>query len=333
MFPNAPTFIGWLLPGTQFPINATENCSVTTLLFTSRSNLIGYVDYENVQHMNSETVGRHYSNFTMSLNLKVESRYKCYATLAHKQRIGNDSDETLPKLSIRAAAKLHPDMVLMCKSFLDKNWKSGEIAGKNAVMEEYIRMFLNVTGLKLPTSIETLGLKSFLPIFQPKEMEILQNTLEERKRTAIILSSIICREMKCKLEANREIPQVFVGEETYLDIDWIFVLVAHVPPCVIKRIRMVGESGIWVRWVNLLGESHLDGSKFQGIHTATMDWNIVVVFGAWSIGIAISVIQVLKELIFSSECYPWHLLKGMVQWLSRCTLKSISTIQMDYIKP
>lgn len=72
-----------------------------------------------------------------------------------------------------------------------------------------------------------------IPQLQLHEMTVFRMSIKNCQRTAAILPEHMCSEMQLAL-ANESVRNIFIGEETYPDIDWLFTLTGLVQPHIVK---------------------------------------------------------------------------------------------------
>lgn len=133
------------------------------------------------------------------------------------------------------------------------------------------------------------------------EYKHLLNSLKTCNRTAVILPEHMCWESGRALKRNHSLKSVYIGKESYSDINWIFVLSGYVPPHIIRRVKTLGASGIWQMWM----KSFLGSLSFQvgpswksEVEAPNLEGNIVVIFYVWLIGIGICLFSFVLESWF-----------------------------------
>lgn len=136
---------------------------------------------------------------------------------------------------------------------------------------------------------------------QPTETMIMQEALEECQRRAFVVPHYICGEIYLNLASRKKISDVYVGEESYLGIDWLFYFRGIVPPYLIKRIHQMAESGVWLWWMRILEGSKLDTTNSHRVEAAKMTGNIIVIFVVWTGGIGLSLVSFLIEHVKFEE--------------------------------
>lgn len=135
------------------------------------------------------------------------------------------------------------------------------------------------------------------------ELSYLLKDLIDCRRTALILPESKCEEY-AKILRTINVPNVYVGKEVYLDLEWHFTLQGVVPPDVIWRWKGVQLGGIldkWMKLVSVSGHTKNEKNKNHGRgfppQAAKMDGNVIVIFVVWLGGLCISVLEILWELV------------------------------------
>lgn len=89
--------------------------------------------------------------------------------------------------------------------------------------------------------------RELLHEIQSADQLIIQMSLDECRKTALIMPDYISRDVYKTLATKRKVVHAFIGEETFSDVDWMFYISGFVPSFLTKRIYRTGECGIW-KW-------------------------------------------------------------------------------------
>lgn len=119
--------------------------------------------------------------------------------------------------------------------------------------------------------------------------------VQECRKTAIILPDYMCREVKKFLAQEKKIPNIFVGQESYTDLDWTISIDGLLPRHLVQRIHGAWQSGIWQWWIKLLGKNTPgDVIENHPVKAAPIKGNIVIVFILWICCLAVTFVSYLK---------------------------------------
>lgn len=159
-------------------------------------------------------------------------------------------------------------------------------AGVKGMLEDVIKNVISF--------FRTVGRDPFpeLPLFLEKqkdmistsENEILYNLLKECKNVAVIQPEYLCREVARQLKSSGKRPHVFVGEESYSELQWLFHLWGVIPKRILIRMKATYEAGIWERWRLMFKKSDMNKIENGEVTATTMNGNIVVIFLLWLCG-------------------------------------------------
>lgn len=130
------------------------------------------------------------------------------------------------------------------------------------------------------------------------------------QKTAVILPDHICR----KLYPKSQLPDIFIGQENYSEMDWMFYFGGLVPPHFIRGVHQIAESGVWTWWTKLLIGGNIKRPNVNYVKAANMQGNIIIIFILWGVGIC------LANLCYCLECGKGVMLK--VNW-------KFSTLEID----
>lgn len=221
-----------------------------------------------------ETIGN-YSFVLVSEVKSVANEYEYQQHYFNAPVLTNSSrcDQTLVESGILKFTWLHRDVLNLFKKLLQERISNHSYQWYEAVQ----------VGDKMHQEI------------RKKEEVILQEALQECKKTALILSDHVSRDVYKTLSAEMHKPYAFLGEESFSDIDWTLSISGLVPPELIKRVHRIGESGIWQWWVELFQGNRFKSSNANQVAAASMAGNIVVVFAIWVVCIVMGILSFLIE--------------------------------------
>lgn len=138
---------------------------------------------------------------------------------------------------------------------------------------------------------------NFRKLLEKAEMRLLNNSLRECNRTAVILPENICLRLANELRSEGFL-HVFVGQEIYSSsIAIAFVLNGFVPRYILKRIQVLQPSGIWERWANFAKSESL-GSVESIPQGASLQGNIFIVFTFFLGGNIVAVVTFWSEMLY-----------------------------------
>lgn len=162
---------------------------------------------------------------------------------------------------------------------------------------EYLHKYVlsKLEGLKLWESDEMIS--EHYPEMQNMEMERLQTSLQNCQKVALILPNHMCQQMQNMLINENIMHLIFLGEETYSVVRYMFHVMGLVPPHLIQRIHRMSETGIWQWWIQILGERNLKGAMPVPVQAASMHGNIVIIFAVWGCGIGFSLLCLTSEFL------------------------------------
>lgn len=188
--------------------------------------------------------------------------------LGSTQKRENRVGETL----IRRAAKLHPMFEPTFSKLLQE-----KVSGSNTTRQKDIAMIFGI-----------------YEEFKQKEMILLQNSVEECKKSVIVLPQYICMKFYDVFVKEKSMQYIFIGEETYSESNWLFTVDGLAPPHLVKRIRGFSEFGVWKWWMDLFGRQTIKETK-DTVEAAKMSGNIAIVFVVWFCGISAATVCIVVE--------------------------------------
>lgn len=180
---------------------------------------------------------------------------------------------TMDKIEVRTHSKVVSNMQQMAESVHQhalQFFQEGNVT---------IETFANLTSVELGRIVEVDG-------------ESLRHELQGCSNVAVILPDHVCHEYfrSLKME-NRE--NMFVGKESYSEVNWMFTLEGVLPPFLPSRIKSAHETGLWERWKPAWVTTA--GMYGKGPVPANLAGNVVIIFIIWVTG------QVLASLSFMCE--------------------------------
>lgn len=131
------------------------------------------------------------------------------------------------------------------------------------------------------------------------EADVLYAQLQDCKRVALILPEYLCHEYSKRVKLETKRPDVFVGKELYTEIKWMFSINGIWPRQFTSRIKVLYESGHWLKWTKLFSKVDSTSMKNDEVTSARMDGNIVVVFFVWMCGYLAAICCHFLEIIIS----------------------------------
>lgn len=136
--------------------------------------------------------------------------------------------------------------------------------------------------------------------FKRMELDMLFGVLEKCHKVALLLPEYICKRFATKLKTEKSLQHVYIGKESYTDIDWMFSFEGMVPPFLIRRFKSISESGIWGRWISLVigGSSFQRVAGIQPITAANMQGNVVIIFRVSSYGLQLAFVCFFVEFLW-----------------------------------
>lgn len=149
------------------------------------------------------------------------------------------------------------------------------------------------------SSREQALLKSFKD-FKKIEETLLLNALRRCDKISLVLPEHLCYTYLRNVSTGKSRPasKVFVGKESFRDVEWLFELNGNLPADIFKRIKGIHEAGLWERWLRIVKRKEVV-RRFFKVVAATMDGNIILIFALWMIGLMGSALCALLE---SSSC-------------------------------
>lgn len=146
-------------------------------------------------------------------------------------------------------------------------------------------------------------------LFLQAEEFILLKQLQECNHVAIILPDYLCHKYARKLKADGNRRYVFVGEESYMKIQWmIFIHSSMIPYHFPRRLKGAHEAGVWNRWIQLFNFKQGSSSDGGEVDAAKIDGNVSLIFMLWMLGQGGAFVSFLFEI---SIC-TWSYLRRIV---------------------
>lgn len=151
-------------------------------------------------------------------------------------------EETMVESGILETTKFHPDSVSLFIKILE-----------NVLPTENFQRGLIYEVISEQTSA-----------YQIQEEHMLLNSLKSCEKTALLLPGHICKKYFTLLLKKEHQANLFIGDESYSNVDSLFYLQGWIPPHVITRVKFAAESGMWKWWLEVLGgdDENLGPGKF-----------------------------------------------------------------------
>lgn len=215
---------------------------------------------------------------SVGLQTEVTSYLKDYKYIVGVHADYQLSDKTLVESGVSNAVKLHPEAI---RTFSDLVYANFSNASREIGFWDSTKIF-----------------KSIHMEFQTHEMNILQRSIEKCHKSVVVLPDHDCTQIQSQMVRDKGITDVFIGTESYSDVDRLFTLSGPVSPRLIKRFHQMGESGIWEWWIKVLGRKNLYEIASYPVEASSMKGNIVIIFTLWIAGLIVSGTGLIVELCF-----------------------------------
>lgn len=139
------------------------------------------------------------------------------------------------------------------------------------------------------------------------ENHTLYERLRDCKQVALILPEYLCQVYARRVKVGSRRTDVFVGKEVYTEVEWMFSMKGIWPRQILTRIKVLYESGHWLKWVRLFKKGDAFMEEGGGAVTAArMDGNIIVIFVVWISGQLIAICCHFLEIIISFSNLPFR---------------------------
>lgn len=192
------------------------------------------------------------------------------------------SKSALVKFGVRSGAKLSPFLLRIINEIITN--ELGLVYRKSLRVKDSDKFRQNYYD----------QLKKSLTV---RELVALFNFLKDCNKAALILPERICKKFSRALK-RQGVKNVFIGKESYIETNWIPTLRGLVPPFLVRRVKSLGESGIWERWTSLLNDGMSNTLESIPVTPASMEGNVLVIFTLWVTGIGVAaVVFVAPEVL------------------------------------
>lgn len=220
------------------------------------------------------------------IKTEIQATLEDYRNFIFHNRAGSVLFNSLNESGILDAAQVHHGILPMFKKFIEE-WVSKLEPG-----------WLKSTSIR---NLRPLVMELYPGMRSLEKLQLLKSAGECGK-AVIILPDYVCREYQKFLITEMNIKHVFVGREKFADLDWTFSLSGWIPPHVIKRVQMMGESGVWHWWIKTMTSIYSDEvNPIQPVKAANMEGNIIIIFIVWVAGLMVTILCFLFE-IFNHSC-------------------------------
>lgn len=198
------------------------------------------------------------------------------------------------KSGVRSAARFHSDISSLLESV---HRRMQRLEKSFAQVDDLDAFLLNFTN---SARMEEENIKML-------DSYTCEEALLNCSRTAIILPRHLCRKLFKKVKENGKKSHVFVGKESYSQVEWMFTLEGALPPFLPKRVKGAHETGLWERWSKLVdvGEETTGGGG-DDVKATRMDGNVVVIFVVWISGVGVSIVIMMFEFLFGILYVYWE---------------------------
>lgn len=203
---------------------------------------------------------------TKIANLETYLVSEVTSTLDNRNGIMKNLDQMESQMTLSSAVmngtRMHTESIdIFSKHLLEKNF-----SGRIDWLEVLDEIDLNFT------------------ILQVMETDRLFRIVEECQKTAIVLPDHICK----TLHSKSQVPEVFIGQETYTELDWMFYFSGLVPPHFIRGMHRIAESGVWTWWTHVFVGKNTRNANVNYVGAANMQGNVIIIFVLWGIGICLA---------------------------------------------
>lgn len=194
------------------------------------------------------------------------------------------------KLGVRNISQLHPNTKLMLEVIHKRIQSKMTEFDDEMDITEYMRSFADTA------EEEEKKLRIF-------DTETLEKSLLICNRTAIVMPHHLCQDFMRNVRRKLKLPHLFVGKESYSEVEWMFTLEGVLPPHIPRRIKGAHEAGLWERGPMLASSKETATDDAEAVvAAATMEGNVVVVFAVWVLGMILSVWSMIVEFSCTSVC-------------------------------
>lgn len=137
---------------------------------------------------------------------------------------------------------------------------------------------------------------SLVKLFQDKQRNELLQSLNECNKTAAFLTKDMAVTFARKVGKNNS--HTFLGQETYLEENFVFSMKGFVPPYIIRRAKSVFTAGLAKVWAKLLSrKDYLSSTHPVAVVKPTMKGNILIIFillfSGYLIGLSVITVEFL----------------------------------------
>lgn len=139
-------------------------------------------------------------------------------------------------------------------------------------------------------------------------------------KVALILPAQMSHDYRQNLRKEK-FAHVYVGKETYHDLNWRFSICGLLSPFLPQRIKGVYEAGIWNRWIKLVRTTESQTVENGEVQAARMDGNTVLIFFLLVSGLSASVVAVILEFSLNFWLPKIRMWKRMGRFFVRGTSK------------
>lgn len=196
------------------------------------------------------------------LQSEVEKLIQNYLSLTLVSNGIGRNDKTLVDSGVKDTITLHPEFARTFNDLLHE-----KVVGQPPSTQHVIKYF---------------------PEFQVWEEKLFRRSIEKCKKTAVVLPDHICRKLYVKLLKMEKGKYIFIGKESFSDIDWAYSFKGIIPPHLILRIRRIGASVVWKWWMELLSGKTSNDAESNTVLATNMGGNIIIIFIMWTFGVVMA---------------------------------------------
>lgn len=275
--------------------NAYKNTNVYNMIIHGKS-----VPYQYLQ----ELVHDNFTIYTRSREIFHNINAKFWGDVTATPKKVSLMYQTLHFRSYRISSKLF-DYKFAHESEISKLDYNSDRSVISFAENELIKLLLSVSSLMpLTTSflsevLKQTKIKDMTSTFEQKfrkhffqmELSQLKHYLRQCERTAVVVPSHVGYEIVKSLEQDAK-ENAYQGEETYYQVNVVFILKGMIPQYLIQRVKYVERCGLWQRWQTLFKKRFLRRSdrKTEVLRRPTMKGHIVIIFTALVAGLVLSAI-------------------------------------------
>lgn len=189
--------------------------------------------------------------------------------------------------------------------------KPSELSENDVTMNPtLIKWFINTYENISKINISERGyLLNQMERFKKQEISYFIGRMEKCDKIALLLNEDACGKVAQQVKQKKFYLPVSIGKKIYYGINELITMTGFVPRGIIRRVKGIGESGIWNWWTPVGARTPVSSKLDSGTpppQPASMTGNLIILFWVWKSGLGLStfiiIVETCRQYVLSTGC-------------------------------